>query len=387
MKIHGINCNSTSETWSQLLSDTFITPVAKDQKHHYLYLNRDGKLAHFSSNQEAKKGKYEYKLTVDDVIYISQKHFGNYQHCLKEEVSILRRVYQAMGNGARKSWWTRLFHWFRGLGFQHTEALIKTELARQELQLIAFANQKSTAISQKLHDKLKEFESLAFELLNKPFIEAYYCSKQKEEKLTHSVDQTAFHSYTESKNHKTRLTELLTEVEQNTIIGQKLAHVAKQLTIAQNLLNLKPSARFTQAVRDKLEKIVTNLHSLIENMFVIKPIHDLTDDEQNINSLLEELCSINLKLANNFESEQNIRKEQLYTAIMTPEYHSNSPLHYTYTPIPLHLQSPEAEIAEEEAALDNKAEREIDGETDSEVDNEGEGGISKGDGTEIAQSD
>jgi hypothetical protein len=75
---------------------------------------------------------YLSKVTIDKIIAISRQFKDFYS---VEDLTQLVASFKKMEEGSRNSWWTKIIHFFRGMGFVTTKELVQEEGKKWDLQL------------------------------------------------------------------------------------------------------------------------------------------------------------------------------------------------------------------------------------------------------------
>jgi hypothetical protein len=128
MKIQGIEVDANElNVWDEKLKEAFLNPqqAGQDQRgHKYLYIDREGHFQSFSLNENIPQG--HYKLSVDDIVKVSKEILQSKDYGTRH-LRAISQSYKMMLPGAQKTLWSFIVHWWRGLGFIDTHALLRID--------------------------------------------------------------------------------------------------------------------------------------------------------------------------------------------------------------------------------------------------------------------
>lgn len=314
MRIQGIDCNCSKEDWIKVLKKTFPTPLTHEG-HQYIYLNQTGNLGSFDSFTQASNNGYNWQLTVDDVICLSRDCFDSYKQNSVEEFFTLRHVYTIMSHGAQQTWWSRLIHWFRGLGFHTTYELVSQEFEKNQQQLEILTSEKIQSKYQKIEETRQKFVHIMEQLHDENFksICQKYLEKNEDWECVQNCP-SGFDSYADWHKQEEALANVQLLIKEWDEICENLILLTKKKLELEDLIH-KPQLQGYLDLDDGPEKICIQkvdefLSDLIYEMFnpliphkAQETLTKMTELQEDLEQQLNELLKTYEEDEDNYDSE------------------------------------------------------------------------------------
>lgn len=330
MSIQGINCHCSKESWIKVLKNTFPIPLTH-QGHQYIYLNQKGDLSTFATFTQASNQQYNWQLTIDDIIRLSRECFDTYKQNSVKELFTLQYTYTVMKKGAQDTWWSCLIHWFRGLGFKTTQALIDEELDKCQQQLNSLTQEKLLSKYQEFEETRLAFGKTVARLHDEKFKAACqdYLEKYEQEdwqRIEHCP--TEFTSYEEWYKQEKALTDIQNLLKDwNQICEHMILLTEKKAQFEalihkdelQIYLDVDQAKEFIQTIDDYLTDLVYTLFDQLTP-------HHAQDELSKMDAFSADLEEQQAQLSKAFEEDEENYESNLLQEVLKPRTTSNHPL-------------------------------------------------------------
>jgi len=317
MRVQNIESSCTRQEWLHILEKTFEYPTIDYQGHSYIYINPKGQIDSFYTFPEAFEEQFFWKLTIDDIIFISKEVFEDYQQCPTDEIDILRHAFESMDKGGVEipSSWTSRFvhwyscfvHWFRGLGFKNTHEIID-----EQLQLLI--EQQIQSQYQQFRQKLGHLKGAVHYLTDERFSQAYLSLFQNAQTWVQSFEINLPLFYQQWKTQEEILTNFILEAQQLNMFSERTLYVTDQNNKLAKLLLLHP---LDSDKTEKVREFELRLTQLIDQLFDKYIVHDNEAYLQRFDELDAEIEELQRITIEDYESQKD-SKPQLIQNIFSP---------------------------------------------------------------------
>lgn len=322
MRIQGIDCSCSKEEWIKVLKKTFPTPLTHEG-HQYIYLDQTGNLSSFDSFTQASTSGYNWQLTVDDVIRLSRDCFDSYKQNSMEELFTLRHVYTIMGHGAQQTWWSRLIHWFRGLGFYTTHELVSQEFEKNQQQLEILTSEKIQSKYQKIEETRQKFVHIMEQLHDENFksICQKYLETNEDWKRVQNCPSN-FGSYADWHKQEEALGNIQLLIKEWDEICENLIPLTKKKLELEDLIH-KPQLQDYLDLEDGpektcIQKVDEFLRDLIYEMFDPLIPHKAQETLTKMTELKEELEQQLTELLKTYEEDEDNYDPEIVQDVLMP---------------------------------------------------------------------
>lgn len=255
MKIQGINCSFNRDEWIQNINSAFIGGSVVDKGHAYLYLDKQGKCKKLPSQTAHQRD--HWKLTIDDIIRISQQFFNDTNMWKSSETATMRDAFDIMDKGAQTSFWSRLIHWLRGLGFKTTHTLI------EEQKILVIAKRIETKY-EKLFEMLKNYTGIAHAFEDPRFEKDCEAFAVYAKDWSQTYEHSSLQNYQDWKNEEDSLANFSLKVKQMLNFSEQALLLSQQIEKLEKLVKIHMPSSIQMNDVDNLKK---SFKELIDDMF------------------------------------------------------------------------------------------------------------------------
>jgi hypothetical protein len=286
MNTQQIDCHCTKEEWLDLLAKvSLLKSSSYYQGHAYIYINAAGKADCFFSQEAAEKKHFHWKLTVGNILHISQQLFNNYSQCKLEDYLILQHAFEFMNKGA-----------------SHAHQLI-------EEHLCLLTEQQLQPQYQWLQKKLQAFAELMQELNDQRFCHVYTKLSKHWEKLK----KAKLCSYQVWKEQEEKLACLILKIEQLVYFMERILFVTHQKQILSQLMLLH-SPSFIHP--SSIEQIELRLDRLINGILYSFITHKEEFYHKELDALDTDLEKLQFAVMSDYQNQPHYQPELLHQAFL-----------------------------------------------------------------------
>lgn len=287
MNTQKIDCHCTTAEWLDLLAEVSFLKASYYQGHAYIYINAAGKADCFFSQEAAEKKNFHWKLTIDDILHISQQLFNNYKQCKLEDYFILQHAFEFMDNEASDA---------HLLIEKHLCLLTKQCLQPQYHWL---------------QKKLECFKELGQELNDQRFSKVYTKLLKRVEKWNQESKKGHLDGYQIWKEQEEKLACLLLEIERLVYFTDKILFLVRQKQILYQLMHLHFPAFIHPT---SIKQIDLKLERLINRILYSFITHKEEFYHKELDTLDADLEKLQFAVMSDYQNQPHYQPELLHQA-------------------------------------------------------------------------